>query len=1003
MKKTNKSYWILLAAISISGCHLESAPEISGRCDGATEYMSSDGRVQGSFLDASDPYYKVYQDFGYCPSDYPVCSQANGTPVCREDCRSNEAWCIDRCINPMENNKFCGARGECSDDDSASAHWKGDDCGSNGTCIQGKCNTDCGPGTHKSKDSGCEPDTKEDCGPLHKVCTGSQICSDGDCMDQCKDNKVACMVGSETHCIDPQTSKDFCGADETCSGGKKCPAEQDCVGGNCVCLSGLVKCTLEDQTERCIDPQNDSDFCGADDSCANYTKCTGTQICENQKCEIKCTDDEIRCDGKCVNPNNDNDYCGATVNSSGVCENIHHCGTGQHCVDKQCKCIAETEIFCDDACIDPTTSDIYCGANQSSTNECVNYKTCTSEQICNDRNCICQNADSVLCDNKCIDPKNNNQYCGAKPGCSDYKTCADFQYCKNGDCVNDENICLTFDDPEVEAYAYLKWDSDKNQCISMAEANEVTEVPNSAFLNNTNLKSVQSLNLFPNLTAINDNAFKGCTSLTSADLPKIQTIGENAFDGSGLQSVSLPAAATIGSSAFANCQSLKTFDLPIARTIGESAFKSTAMLESASLPEASRIPDSTFEDSGLKSISAPKASNIGNNAFANCQSLASIDLSKASTVGESAFINDIKLTTVSLPNARTIKESAFSGCTGLTSASLPQATDIKANAFKGCASMASINIPKAYTIDWSAFDGCKLIKTIDVPELYKLASLNCKQNDIYFEKFSAGAKSMDDVAFKGCSTLKEVTLSKMSTISKNAFMGCSKLQKISSNARTVGIGSFLFLSSLTSVDLPEATNIKDGAFWGCTSITSINLPKANVIGYMGFANTSKLLSISIPRVTEIGEMAFASSGLTSLDIPRVTKIGESCFDSCKSLTTVDAPELRSIDAYGFKSCTALETFFAPDLSTIGEGAFMNDTKLNLCTGSLSTIGKDAFSGIDTSTICDNFTSACSSNSTHSFVVYCLQKHIFSCHCKPGQSCKVTSKDNIYNSGRPDCY
>ncbi len=997
-----KSYWIFLAAVTLSGCHLENAPEIAGKCEGATEYMSSDGRVQGSFLDASDPYYTVYRDFGYCPTNYPVCSQANGIQVCRESCRENEAWCNGRCINPRENNKFCGARGECTDDDSTSAHWKGNDCGSNASCVQGSCNTDCGAGTHKSPNGGCEPDTKEDCGSRHEVCTGSQICSGGECISQCENNQVACSVGNKVQCIDPKTSNLFCGADDSCNGGKKCLAEQNCIDGQCVCFSGLVKCTLEDQTEICIDPVNDSDFCGADDSCTNYTKCTGTQICENKNCVLKCSDDEIRCDDKCVNPNENNDYCGATLNSSGVCENIHRCETGQQCVDKQCKCTVESEILCDGTCIDPNTSDTYCGANLSSTNTCVNYKTCASDQVCSGGNCICQNSDAVLCDNNCINPLSNNQYCGAKAGCTEFTKCRDYQYCKDGDCVNDENQCLTFDDPEIEKYAYYKWDTDNNQCITMAEANEVTEIPADAFKNNQALKSLQSLNQFPNLVTIGAQAFSGCTSLTTANLPQIQSIGEHAFENSGLQSVSMHAAATIGNYAFTGCQSLKTIDLSSARTIGESAFKSTALLESATLPEASAIPDSAFEDSGLKSISAARASKVGNNAFANCQLLESVDLPNASTIGESAFINDIQLKAVSLPSASTIETSAFSGCTGVTLVSLPVAVTIEAKAFKDCSSISMISIPNGNTIDWSAFDGCKLLKTMDTPALYKLSSLNCSENDIYFEKFSTGATRMDDAAFKGCSRLKEVTLSKMNTISQTAFQGCNNLQKVSSIARYVNTKAFMGCSSLTSVSLPEATDIKDGAFWGCSSLTSISLPNAHRIQSMGFANTSKLSSISIPEVVEIGDMAFLGSGITSLDIPKVTKIGEYGFDSCASLKTVDAPKLQTIGAYGFRYCGALETFFAPQLYSIGEEAFLNDAELNLCTSSLTSIGTNAFGGIATSNNCNGFTSACSSNDTHSFVVYCLQKHFFTCHCKSGQSCKVSYKNDIYTSGKPEC-
>ena len=60
---------------------------------------------------------------------------------------------------------------------------------------------------------------------------------------------------------------------------------------------------------------------------------------------------------------------------------------------------------------------------------------------------------------------------------------------------------------------------------------------------------------FP-VTCIGDNAFQGCTSLTSITLPNsITTIGEYAFRRChSLISISLPDGCSIGEGAFEGCQ-----------------------------------------------------------------------------------------------------------------------------------------------------------------------------------------------------------------------------------------------------------------------------------------------------------------------------------------------------------------------------------------------------------------------------------------------------------------
>ena len=131
-----------------------------------------------------------------------------------------------------------------------------------------------------------------------------------------------------------------------------------------------------------------------------------------------------------------------------------------------------------------------------------------------------------------------------------------------------------------------------------------------------------------NITTIGDNAFQGCTSLTTVVIPdSVTTIGIAAFDG---------------------CISLTTIAIPDSvTTIGEDAFYGCTLLTTIV------IPDSVTE--------------IRQGAFADCTSLTTVVIPDSVTaIREYAFADCTSLTTVAIPDSVTaIGGYAFTGCTSL--------------------------------------------------------------------------------------------------------------------------------------------------------------------------------------------------------------------------------------------------------------------------------------------------------------------------------------------------
>ena len=143
----------------------------------------------------------------------------------------------------------------------------------------------------------------------------------------------------------------------------------------------------------------------------------------------------------------------------------------------------------------------------------------------------------------------------------------------------------------------IKVDADNTVYDSRNDCNAIIETET-----NTLISGCKNTVIPNSVTSIGDDAFDGCTGLTSITIPdSVTNIGCNAFNGcSSLESVKIPdAVENINGGAFADCYSLETIDLGNSSElqIGYSAFDGCSSIKRFIVGED--VKNYSTDDSGV--------------------------------------------------------------------------------------------------------------------------------------------------------------------------------------------------------------------------------------------------------------------------------------------------------------------------------------------------------------------------------------------------------------------
>lgn len=502
--------------------------------------------------------------------------------------------------------------------------------------------------------------------------------------------------------------------------------------------------------------------------------------------------------------------------------------------------------------------------------------------------------------------------------------------------IRDLEKVTTYTDPKTKI-EYSPFAGGVLRKVTFADG--VTKSLQGMFMGTTSLEEV----ILPeSLKTIDQNTFKDCSSLKKLSVGK-----------SGEKNV-LDTVETINAGAFNGCSSLETLTLKNVAKIDSSDTNRT-FGGCTSLKKVSVTGVTTTDNTGKTTLST----TIGTSAFKDNKALKEINLDTIKTVSQEAFRgcgvadDGTDPATLTLNNVNAIGSLAFYGC-GFKTVQIPH-------------QLTSVTTGKIDGVEYGPFAGGKL-ETVSFGTLINTIPDNLCMNTTSLQKIElqsvkASLKTIGKNAFKGCTSVEEVTIPQgISTVSNSAFEGCSGLTDVTIAAKTINAKAFAECTNLKAVKMEEGVTTIQGMAFANTQISAVTIPStlktagttkegniekgpfagtmiATVHGQTGDSTEAQEGATILPETTEIPDNLFLGcTSIIDVQIPEtVTEIGQKAFKDAGSVENVtfavntETGKVKGVEKIGisaFDGCNSLQELVLPETVTeVLQGAFANEGAL----------------------------------------------------------------------------
>lgn len=484
--------------------------------------------------------------------------------------------------------------------------------------------------------------------------------------------------------------------------------------------------------------------------------------------------------------------------------------------------------------------------------------------------------------------------------------------------IGDDEVCITYKNTNYNTYPgdygeqvvdWFDFTGKTEYWIGMRLPNSVTydgktyrvtAIGENAFRGCTNLNMLE-WDGYSNIKHIGANAFKGCYNLKSVELPqKLQTIGAHAFEGcSKIPALIFPETVNlIDCSAFMGCSRLKYIILDSPMQIGSYAFSGTT-LQGHDLSGGMAIICRTVSPPVLADSTVFDAKHY---ATSKLQVLYSVGEVFSNDENWSRFVNVKRLpydfnvngiyyrinneNEVGVSPDNEVFYKTYAGTVTIPESVRYCGRDYRVTSVERAAFYFSdidkVIVPNSVKrIGDMAFALSSVNEVIlgDSVETIGYGAFN--ESTLSKINFPKSLKHIGDSALLNTPDLVTITVD-----SDNPYFDsredCNALIETATNRLVAGAGNCTEIPS-------TVTSITDFAFYGKDRLGHITIPGSiSKVADFAFAACLNLSQVTFLEPTKrIGTLAFALSGLTSVVIPNsVDTIEGGAFDVCSKLKTV---------------------------------------------------------------------------------------------------------------------